>query len=112
MQDIVFRYLRNKSGVEYLDFGTGFLTYKIEATDYNNRLCLCIYDAYSETSEEMVPRTVQILCDIYKPYGIQYVEGYVDVKGKHKGRIKKMMNKFGMRKYKETDDFIYMIKRI
>jgi hypothetical protein len=111
MNDIVFRYLKERNDIEYLDFGTGFIFYKFEFSDYNGQLSLCIYDMYSEDKEAAVIKMLQELEKFSSKY-VKYMETYLDVKGNYYQRVKKLCREYGFKPYRKTDEYHYMIKRL
>jgi hypothetical protein len=47
-ENIIFRYLHNKDGLETMFCEDAFILYKIDKNDYNGKKTLCFYHLYSE----------------------------------------------------------------
>lgn len=111
-EDIVYRYLRKRTGVDYMYYGTGFILYTIEPSDYNRAPCLCIYDVYSENSDKTTLTCLMQLENFYKRQGITMMETYCDKQGADAKRAKKVILEYGFIPFKEHEDYTYFYKRL
>jgi len=98
-----YKYMQITKGVEYIEEGNMFITYK-----YVNGT-LEIHDVYSEDGMEALIKMTTSLVNEIKPL---FIEGYVDKEYEHRDRSDYMLRKFGMKPFKETEDYIYYIKKV
>ena len=98
-----YKYLKITKGVEYIEDGKKFIIYK------ENNGTLEIHDVYSE--EGLEPLMV-MTNNLVKEISPVFVEGYIDKDYEHKDRSDYVLRKFGMKPYRETEDYIYYIKKV
>lgn len=90
-------------GLSYIEDKEAFILYKQEGAT------LQIHDVYSESGVRSILELRQKLIDRYKPI---FLEGYVDKKYVNKERSKNLMEMDGFKYDRETEDYIYYIKKV
>ena len=108
LKDTMFyRYFERRLGLEIYETEKDFVLYKIEDDK------LCIYDFYSENEEKgSMFNVISEVVKIGQEQGCRLMEGYLDKEGNYLDRAKYLMEKYGMKPYKETDDYVYYIKEL
>ena len=102
-----YRYFNSRLGLEILETDKDFVLYKVRGKD------LLIYEFYSENDVKGSMHTlIESIVDLAKKRGCNRMEGYLDKEGKFLERAKYLMEKYGMKPYKESEEYIYYEKKI
>lgn len=99
----MFRYLQVTKGLSFIQEGNAFILYK------DNNGTLEIHDVYSEDGLIKILELRERLINKYKPI---FLEGYVDKWYDNKERSHELMIKDGFKVSRESDDYIYYVKKV
>lgn len=98
--ELVLNYLSKTRELEYTRKGNMFILWKLVGD------MLEIHDIYSEDGPgDMLEFAQSFVNNI----DCKYVEGYIDKDYSQRDRSDKILRNFGMKPYKETEDYIYYI---
>jgi hypothetical protein len=98
--ELVLSYLSLHKELEYTRVGNMFILWRIMDD------VLEIHDIYSEETPGAMLEFASIFV---ADKDVKYVEGYIDKEYSGKERSDKLLQKFGMKPYKETEEYIYYI---
>lgn len=100
---MLLKYLNITKGLEYLEEGKKFILYKIDKD------VLDVWDVYSEEGLEPL---MKMMLKLEEKSGCYFVKGYVDKNYKYKERSEKMLEKYGMKYLRETEDYTIYMKKV